>query len=404
MSQASVAVAAGDRRARKNVYLLAAAQALYGANATMVMTLGGVIGHQLASDKSLATAPITTYVLGTALTTVPASLLMRRVGRRVGFMTGAGFAFAGAALAVHAIYAQSFLLFCLATLLSGAYQAFAQYYRFAAADTASEAFKAKAISWVLVGGVVAAFTGPQIVIWSKELLSPVLFAGTFLCAAGLAVTAAAVVNFIDIPVPPHGPGFGSGRPLAQIVLRPRFIVAAACGMASYAIMSLVMTASPLAMLACDHTIDDAAFVVQWHAVAMFAPSFVTGHLIARFGKAPMIATGMLLLAGCGLVAMSGQGIVHFWVALVLLGVGWNFGFVAATAMVTDCHRPEERNKVQAANDFLVFGLVATASFSSGKLLDAFGWDAVNLGIFPLAVFCIALLMWLVRTESGKAAA
>jgi len=404
MSVSTVDAIRDDRRARKNVYLLAAAQALYGGNTTIVMTLGGVVGHMLAADKSLATLPITTYMIGTAMCTVPASLLMRRLGRRTGFMVGATLGFASALTAIHAIFEYSFALFCVATFLTGTYQSFALYYRFAAADTASEDFKAKAISWVLAGGVVAALLGPQLVIWTKAVFAPVLFAGTFTAAAALSVMAFFIVSLIDIPLPPRDSGFLAGRPLREIAKNPRFIVAVLCGTTSYVVMNLVMTSSPLAMLACDHTIDDAAFVIQWHAVAMFAPSFFTGHLINRFGKERVIGAGLIMMLACGIVALSGLAIVNFWVALVLLGAGWNFGFVGATAMITDCHRPLERNKVQAVNDLIVFTTVALGSLSSGYLLNSFGWNAVAMTVFPCSVACLGLLVWLARNERAKAAA
>ena len=389
-----LSAAEGDRLARKNAFVLSAAQALYGSSATIIITLGGLVGHMLADDKSLATLPITSFVLGTALITVPASLFMRVVGRRIGFMTGASFGVASGALAVYAIFAQSFWLFCLATLMCGGYQAFSMYYRFAAADTASDAFKAKAISWVLVGGVVAAVAGPQIVIWTRGMFDPVMFAGSFAASIVLAIAAFALLSFIDIPKPSETVFSQPARRMGEILAQPRLLVAMACGMVSYGIMNLVMTATPLAMVACDLSIEDAAFVIQWHALAMFAPSFFTGNVIARFGKERVIATGLVLLAGCGAVALSGVDIAHFWAALVLLGLGWNFAFVGATALVTDCYRPAERNKVQAVNDLAVFATVAFASFSSGNLLHRIGWDAVATSLFPFVVLALGLIVWL----------
>lgn len=389
-----IAAVEGDRLARRNSFVLSAAQALYGSSATIIITLGGLVGYQLADDKSLATLPITSYVLGTACLTVPASLFMRVVGRRIGFMTGAGFGVASGALAVFAIYAQSFWLFCLATLLCGGYQACAMYYRFAAADTASEAFKAKAISWVLAGGVIAAVMGPQIVIWTKDLFDPVMFAGSYAASMLLAVSAFALLSFIDIPKPSETVFSQPARRMGEILAQPRLLVAMACGMVSYGIMNLVMTATPLAMVACNLSIEDAAFVIQWHVLAMFTPSFFTGHVIARLGKERVIAAGLVLLAGCGAVALAGVEIANFWAALVLLGLGWNFAFVGATAMVTDCYRPAERNKVQAVNDLAVFVTVAFASYSSGSLLNRIGWDAVATSLFPFVAIALALIWWL----------
>jgi MFS family permease len=384
-----------DVRARRNTILLSISHALYGMSAVAVITTGGLIGHSLALDKGFATLPISAFVTGTACLTIPASLFMRRVGRRVGFLVGASFGFAGASVAAYAIFLQSFWLFCLGTGLIGGYQAFAQYYRFAAADTASYAFKPKAISWVLVGGLFAAILGPVIVIWSKGLFEPVLFAGCFVAIAVIAIVAMGVISFIDIPKPVAAPAGSDARPLGIILRQPRLVVAIFCGMASYGMMNLVMTASPLAMVACGFTVDNAAWVIQWHVLAMYIPSFFTGHLISRFGKERMIAAGMVLLAGCGIAALSGVGFANFGIALVLLGLGWNLGFVGATAMVTDCYRASERNKVQGLNDFCVFATVAAASFTSGKLLNTLGWDAVAMMLFPTLTLTIILLGWLV---------
>lgn len=392
-----------DTKARRNTILLSASHALYGGNAVIVITTGGLIGHMLTVDKGLATLPITSFVTGTALMTVPASMFMRRVGRRVGFMTGAGFGLAGSLLAAYAIYLQSFWLFALATFLTGGYQAFAQYYRFAATDIASESFKAKAISWVLVGGLFAAIFGPMIVIWTKAL-SPVLFAGCFVASACLAVVAMAVLSRIDIPLPREADGPSDARPLGIILRQRRLLVAIFCGIAAYGMMNLVMTASPLAMVACGFSVDYAAWAIQWHVLAMYIPSFFTGHLINRFGKEKVIAAGMVLLAGCGAVALAGIDLANFGIALVLLGLGWNFGFVGSTALVTDCYRPSERNKVQAVNDFCVFGMVAVASFTSGKLLHLVGWDAVVMTLFPLVALALCLIAWLALTSRRESAA
>jgi predicted MFS family arabinose efflux permease len=371
-----------DTVARRNTFLLAAAQALYGMHAVALITTSGLIGHSLADDKGLATLPISTFVTGTACLTVPASMYMRWVGRRIGFITGAGFGLCGALLAIYALYQQDFWIFCVATFLTGGYQAFAQYYRFAATDIASDDFKAKAISWVLVGGLFAALIGPMNVIFSKEIFAPVLFAGCFAVVAVLSLVSMAVLSFINIPIERRNQSESDARPLMTILKQPRLLVAIFCGMASYGMMNLIMTASPLAMVACGFDVDDAAWVIQWHVLAMYLPSFFTGHLINRFGKERIIAVGMVLLAICGIIALSGISFVNFGAALIFLGLGWNFGFVGATALVTDCYRPSERNKVQGVNDLCVFAMVAGASFTSGQLLHSFGWDAVNMMLFP----------------------
>lgn len=385
---------ADDRRARRNVWVLAVAQALYGSAAIIIFTLGSLTGQMLSVNKALATVPISAYVIGAALATYPASLFMQKVGRRAGFITGAVLGFLGTGMSIAAIWSGSFVMFTAAMLLAGQYQAFAQFYRFAAADTASEDFRPKAISRVLVGGVIAAFAGPQIAIWSKDLLAPLTFAGAFAAAMGLSVIAMLVLSQVNIPKPVAAHYDRKPRPTAQIVLTPHFIVAVICAMTSYAIMNLVMTATPLAMIACGFTVTDAAFVIQWHVVAMYAPGFITGYLIARFGVRRIVAFGLVLLAACGIVALTGVDLNRFWLALVLLGVGWNFAFVGATAMVTECYRPEEKAHVQGLNDFLVFGSVALASLTSGILFQTMGWDSVNLAIFPFVLIALGLIVWL----------
>lgn len=389
-----------DRLAKRNAVLLALAQALGGASASIVITTGSLVGYMmLDEDKALATVPVSAMVLGTAFGTIPAGIIMRRFGRRAGFMGSAMVGVASGLLAAYAVLLNHFLLFSFACGLGGFAGAFVQQYRFAAADTASDAFKPKAISWVLAGGVLAGVVGPQTVIATKDMFAPILFAGTYVAQAGLALIAMFLLAFIKIPKPPRqSHKQAGGRPLGQIMKQPRFIVAAACGICSYALMSLVMTATPLAMIGCGLSETDAALGIQWHVLAMFGPSFFTGSLIARFGKERIVSIGLALLAGCAVVALMGLELAHFWTALILLGLGWNFGFIGATAMLTDTYRPEERNLVQAVNDFLVFGFVAAASFSSGALLNAFGWATVNFLVFPFVVLCIGLLIWLALAE------
>jgi len=384
-----------DSLAKRNALLLAFAQAMGGALASIVIATGPLVGYMMLSeDKSLATLPVSAMVLGTAFGTLPAGMIMRRFGRRAGFMGASLISAVSGLVASLAVFQDSFLLFVLACGAGGFAGAFVQQYRFAAADTASEAFKPKAISWVLAGGVLAGVVGPQTVIFTKDLFDPIMFAGTYLAQAGLSMIAFCVVAFLKIPKPTLEERKTGGRPMGEIMAQPRFIVAAACGICSYALMSLVMTATPLAMIACGLSETDAALGIQWHVIAMFGPSFFTGSLIARFGKETIVSVGLLLLAGCSVVALMGIELAHFWTALVLLGLGWNFGFIGATAMLTDTYRPEERNMVQAANDFLVFGFVAAASFSSGALLTLFGWETINMLVFPFVVLCFALLGWL----------
>lgn len=382
-----------DRLARRNSLILAAAQSISGALPTIVFTLAGLTGHYLlGADKSLATLPVSTYVLGTASGIYPAAFLMKHIGRRLGFMAGSAIAVVGSLLSFYAVLQGLFSLFCLGTAITGFAAAFTAQYRFAAADTASDAFRAKAISWVMTGGVAAAIIGPQLIIYTKDMFDPVMFAGAYLAQAGLGFVALFILFFLKFPQQQIELQKQGGRPILDIVTRFPFIVAATCAALSYALMSFVMTATPLAMIACSHTQEDAALAIQWHVLGMYGPSFFTGTLINRFGKQTIVTLGMLMLAGCSAVALMGIDVSHFWLALILLGVGWNFGFIGATAMLTDCYRPSERAKVQATNDFLVFGLVSIASFSSGSVLNSFGWEKLNLIMFPPVALCLALLV------------
>jgi MFS family permease len=293
-----------------------------------------------------------------------------------------------------AVLRGSFELLLLGTFCCGLYASAHQSYRFAATDTASDGFRAKAVSWVLAGGVLSGVIGPQIVIFTKDLWPPYLFAATYIAQACVAGLAGLVLTLLRIPRPDAAIRANGGRPLGEIARTPLFAVAVACGVASYAMMNLVMTSAPLAMIGCGHSVTDATLGIQWHVVSMFAPSFMTGALIVRFGVERIILCGLaLMLLGAG-IGLAGITVGHFWSGLVLLGVGWNFAFIGATTLVTRCHRPEERNKVQAFNDFLVFGSMAIASFSSGKLLAHFGWNAVNEVVFPPVLAAAALLIWL----------
>jgi predicted MFS family arabinose efflux permease len=381
---------AGDRLARRNALVLAVAQALAGGNSMVMVATASIVGAMLAPDRGLATVPVSVYVLGMWMATLPVGVLSRRLGRRTAFQIGTMFGILTGLVCCLAVLVGSFLLLNLGTLFSGFYAAVHQSYRFAAADTASEAFKPKAISWVMIGGLASALVGPQLVITTKDLWAPYLFAGSYLAQAMLAVVSAAVLNLIRIPKPPP-PRAGEGRPLAEIVRQPRFIVAVVSGVASYSMMNLVMTSAPLAMVDCSLSITDATLGLQWHVIGMFLPSFFTGALISRFGPERVITVGLALILASAVTGMAGTSLWHFWTALVLLGLGWNFGFIGATTMVTQCHRPAERNRVQAFNDFLVFGSMAIGSFSSGKLLASYGWSTVNEVIFPVVFVAVALL-------------
>jgi len=382
----------GDARARSNVVKLAAAQALTGANSAVIFATGSIVGASLAPDMSLATAPLSMYVLGLAAGTLPTGAISRAYGRRVAFIIGTGCGVLTGLLGSLAILRGSFALFCCATFLGGLYGAVSQSYRFAAADGASATFRPKALSWVMAGGVFAGVLGPQLVQWTMDIWPPYLFAFSFVVQAAVAVVAMVILSGVDAPKPALSDLHG-GRPLLQIVRRPRFIAAAICGIVAYPVMNLVMTSAPLAMKMCGLSVSDSNFGIQWHIVAMYGPSFFTGSLIARFGAPKIIATGLLLEACAATIGLSGITALHFWATLIVLGIGWNFGFVGASALVLETHRPQERNKVQAFNDFLVFGVMAIGSFSSGQLLANYGWSAVNIVVYPPVLLGLAVLMF-----------
>ena len=386
-----IAVAAEDAHARRNAFVLSAAAAINGAIPPIAITLGGLTGiYLLGPDKSLATLPVSGMNLGVALGAVPAALLMRQIGRRNGFMTGTLFAMIGGIVAATAVILGQFWILFAGFLFIGLATSFVQQYRFAAADSGDAAFRAKAISWVMMGGIAAAIIGPQTVIFTRDLLRPLPFAGAYFAMSALAVVGLGVLVFLGGAArqAPKRVAVSGGRPLSEIARQPRFIVAVLCGMGSYALMALVMTAAPLAMVACGLGEDNAALGIQWHVLAMFGPSFFTGRLIARFGAEGIITVGMALLAACGAVALVGIDLANFWIALILLGLGWNFGFIGATAMLTQTYRPEERGKVQGLNDFLVFGTVATASFGSGSIFSTFGWHWITITVFPVVAICL----------------
>jgi MFS family permease len=387
-----VPVMDGDTLAKRNALVLAGAQALGGASPAIVISLGGIVGSQLVLNQAFATVPVSLMQLGLAVGVIPAAFMMRRLGRRSGYVIGASVGAIGAAIAAAGVAERLFWLFCLGTFLCGLYGSYVQSYRFAAADTASDSFKARAISWVMIGGLAAAVIGPQSVYWTRDLTPAAPFAASFLAQGALALLAIGVVLALRAPPVAQVKSSG-GRPLSEIMRQPKFIASVIAALVTYGLMSFVMTAAPLAMVGCGHSVGDAALGIQWHVLAMFAPSFFTGRLIARFGKEKLTAAGLVLTALAAVVGLNGLSVAHFWIALILLGVGWNFGFIGATALVTDCYRPEERVKVQAANDFLVFGSVAVASFSSGGLLSAGGWDSVNWLVFPPVAIALALVAW-----------
>ena len=391
-------VTVDDALARRNAMVLSAAQALGGANNTIIFSTASIVGAVIAPDKGLATLPITCMVIGMWLGTLPVGMLARHLGRRAALQIGSLLGVASGLISYYAVMTGNFWLLLFGTFCGGLYAAAFQSYRFAAADTASDLYRPKVVSWVLAGGVFAAVLGPQIVIFTKDLMTPFTFAASYLAQSACAVVAMLVLHFVKIPKLAAARAH-TMRPLSEIARQPRFIVAVACGVTAYAVMNLLMTSAPLAMVGCGHSVTDATLGIQWHVLAMYGPSFVTGTLVARFGVIRITAIGLGLLVLTGIVGITGLSVAHFWTALVLLGLGWNLAFIGATTLVTECHRPEERTKVQSFNDFLIFGAMAVASFSSGQLLAYFGWFAINAVLFPTILAAGALLVWLaVRRE------
>ncbi len=377
---------------KKNVALLCATQALLFTNNTILIAINGLAGYALATDKSLATLPVTFYVIGAALTTLPVSHLMRRIGRVNGFNIGTLIGIFGALICGFAVYSHSFWTLCAGTLVMGVYNASGQYYRFAAADVASMDFKSKAISLVMAGGLVGGVLGPQTSKLTKDIL-PAEFLGSYLALIGFCVIALALQRMMNIPRLTAAEQKDHGRPLAVIARQPAFLVAVLSGMVGYGVMNLLMTATPLAMKACLHPFSDAAFVIQWHVIAMFAPSFVTGSLIKRFGVRAILFTGVLLSLACVAIALQGVEVMHFWIALMLIGVGWNFMYVGGTTLLTETHAPSERAKVQGANDLAIFITMAISSASSGWLFSARGWEVMNYGAIPFLLVTGAAILF-----------
>jgi MFS family permease len=389
-----------DSLAKRNVLVLVAAQAILGAQMPMIFTIAGLAGQSLAPNVCWATLPITLMVVGSMLTATPISAFMQRYGRRAGFVVGALGGALGASIGAYGLMTGSFVLFCIGGFCSGIYMSAQGFYRFAAADTASDDFRPKAISWVMAGGLLSAVVGPQLVKVTAEAMV-VPFMATYLTVIGLNLVGMLLFAGLKIPTPkPPVAGAPLGRSRAELMRTPRIAVAMICATVSYALMNLVMTSSPLAVVGCGFTTGNAADVVTAHVLAMYAPSFITGHIIARFGVERVIALGLTMLAGAGAVAMAGVELENFFIALMLLGIGWNFGFIGATTMLTAAQRPEERGRLQGLNDLIVFGGVSLASFSSGGLMNCSGgsvesgWQLVNVAMLPFLVAAGAALIWL----------
>ena len=389
-----------DTRAKRNVMILVMAQAILGAQMPMIFTIGGLAGQSLATNLCWATLPISLIVLGSMLAATPVSAIMQKYGRRTGFLIGTTAGAIGGAIGAYGLYVASFPIFLLGSFITGIYMSGQGFYRFAAADTASDAFRPKAISYVMAGGLLGAVIGPQLVkVTAESMVIP--FLGTYLAVIAVNVIGSGLFFFLDIPTPPK-PAHDApkGRSRAELLKTPAVAVAVICATVSYALMNLVMTSSPLAVVGCGFQTNDAANVVTAHVLAMYAPSFFTGHLIARFGVERIVGLGLLILAGAGGVALMGVELEHFFVALILLGLGWNFGFIGATTMLSASHAPHERGRVQGMNDLIVFGGVTMASLYSGSLMNCSGgtaqegWMAVNMAMLPFLVLATGALIWL----------
>ncbi|MBU3258852.1 MFS transporter [Roseovarius sp. PS-C2] len=387
-------------RARRNVVVLTSAQAFLGAQMPMLFVVGGLAGQTLASNVCFATLPISLIVLGSMLAANPLSWFMQRAGRRAGFVLGAGAGATGAAIGAYGLYLASFPVFLLGSLITGIYMSAQGFYRFAAADTASDDFRPKAISYVMAGGLASAIIGPQLVkVTSQSMIIP--FMGTYLAVVAVNLLGSLLFLFLDIPKPPvPSEDAPKGRTRWELITTPRILVAVICAMVSYALMNLVMTSTPLAVVGCGFDEGNAADIVTGHVLAMYLPSFFTGHMIARFGVEKVVGTGLVILAAAGAVALQGVALENFFIALILLGVGWNFGFIGATTMLAGAHEPHERGRMQGLNDLLVFGGVTMASLSSGGLMNCSGgdaqtgWMSVNLAMIPFLALAGGALIWL----------
>jgi predicted MFS family arabinose efflux permease len=380
---------------RGNILILALSQALMLSAIVLSMALAAILGAMLAPDKGLATLPVAAMVIGTALASLPAAMLMRRAGRRPGFLIGALLGVGGSLLSALALYRSDFAAFVIGHFLLGSYQGFANYYRFAAVEAAGPAQAGRAISLVVAGGVVAAFLGPQLGVWGRDWIGGQIFVGSYLAQGVLSLAALVLLSRLRIPkvaVVDDGPV----RPLREILAQPALRVAIFGAAIGYAVMIMVMTVTPLAILGCGLPGSDVTPVIQWHVVGMFAPSFFTGILITRYGAPRIMQAGFVLLLGHVVLALSGVEFMHFLSALILLGVGWNFAFIGGTALLTQAYQPGERMKVQAVNEFTVFGLVATATLSAGWLYDRFGWVTLNLAVVPLLLAALIAVIGIER--------
>jgi len=400
---AGMTILAGMNR---NVLILSLCQAAMYSGLSLIVATSALVGFMLAEDKSLATLPFAAQLLTTMLTSIPAAALMARIGRAGAFRIATVLGMTGGSLCTLAIMQGSFYLFLAGSVFLGSFTGFGNYYRFAAAESVDSDYKSRAISYVMAGGVVAAFVGPNLASLTRGALGGAAFAGSYASLIALYVLALSLLMFFRSPAvqtKAERDAAGTGRPLRVIAGQPRFIVAVVCGALGYAVMTFVMTATPLAMQHEGHAFSDSSFVIQWHVLGMFAPSFFTGHIIARIGLLRTMTIGALAALVCVAVNLTGQSVVQFWIALTLLGIAWNFLFIGATTLLTRAYRAEERFKTQAANDFTVFSTVTLASLSAGAIHHHYGWQVINYGAVPALAVILIALAWLTRWEKGEAA-
>ena len=384
---------------KRNIPILALCQALFMSGTSLVVATSVLVGFELADDKTYASLAFTAQLIATMLTSIPAAMLMARIGRKTSFLIAVVIAMVGAVICTFAIIQHQFETFILGSVLIGIFSGFANYYRFTAADNVDKQHKSRAISYVLAGGVLAAVIGPNLANLTRDTISDAAFAGSYASIIVLYVLSFILLSLLKLPhqydhtqTEPRS----SGRPLRIIARQPRFIIAIICGTLGYAIMALVMTATPLAMQHHAHPFSDTSFVIQWHVLGMFAPSFFTGHLIQRFGLFWVMLVGTLSALACVIINLTGTTVTHFWLALLLLGISWNFLFIGATTLLTETYTPDERFKTQAINDFIVFSMVSVASLSAGVLQHHFGWQLVNYGAIPAIVIILISLGWLYK--------
>ncbi|MBT5649441.1 MAG: MFS transporter [Rhodospirillaceae bacterium] len=387
---------------RRNVFLLASCQALFMTTSSAIISTAPIVGGVLLSEESraLATLPLALQFVAMAITTIPASLYMGRFGRKVGFITGAMIGVCGGVLGAYAITQGDFVLFCIASLFTGSFNGFCHYFRFAAADVSTDAFRSKAISYVLAGSVFAALLGPTLARNTYDVL-PVSYAGVYLALIAVYLMVAVIVSFVDIPRPSaEQRKAAGGRPLSEIARQPKFIIAVCAATFGYLVMSFLMTVTPIAMGVCGFTFSDSSYVIQAHVLGMYAPAFITGHLINRYGVNNILIVGSILCGASIVIHLSGIGFMNFLSGLVLIGVGWNFLFTGGTTLLTQTYTPEEKAKVQGLNDFFIWGTISIGAVTSGAVQHSVGWSAVNLVMAPLVVIVFATTLWL-RFSGGK---